>query len=304
MTKREWTQHDIAVPARRSHPAGQQRLHQAKQQADPAIQARLLAVVEAMLPGALDGLNPQQVSEALAYVTFQIGEATELFHNAGRPPGWVLQDPAVFQGLGQASYQNIRSIMALATNRPRLATSLSGCFLDVGTGVGAIALEAAEKCPSLQVVGIDILEPSLALARNNITASPHAAHIEIRAQNVTQLDELAAYTVAWLPVPFLPRPVVEAAVDRVRCRFGSKRSTGGRPLHRADRQSWRGAYSLTGRAQWWRYVGYRRDRAATPCLRLRRCGDLSDPSDDFRDRQPILAGSSRKTPNANHNAPL
>jgi SAM-dependent methyltransferase len=191
------------------------RLHQAKQQADPAIQARLLAAVEAVLPGALNGLNPQQVSEALAYVTFQIGEATDLFHNAERLPGWVLQDPAVLQALGQASRQNIRSIVALAANRPRLAESLGGRFLDVGTGVGAMALEAAEQCPSLQVVGIDIWQPSLALARSNVAASPHSARIEIRAQNVTQLNELAAYTLAWLPVPFLPRPVVEAAVDRL-----------------------------------------------------------------------------------------
>ena len=103
--------------------------------------------MEAVLPGALDGLSQQQISEALAYVTFQIGEATELFHNAGRPPGWVCQDPALLQGLGQASRQNIRSIVALAATRPSLAASLAGRFLDVGTGVGAMALEAAEAMP-------------------------------------------------------------------------------------------------------------------------------------------------------------
>src|SRR6516164_5243172 len=100
------------------------RLHQSQQQADPAVQARLLAAVEAVLPGALNGLNPQQVSEALAYVTFQFGEATDLFHNTCRPPGWVLRDPTVLQALGQASRQNIRSIIALAADRPRLARSL------------------------------------------------------------------------------------------------------------------------------------------------------------------------------------
>jgi hypothetical protein len=121
------------------------RLRQAKPQADPAIQARLLAAVEAVLPGALNGLNPQQVSEALAYVTFQIGEATELFHNADRTPGWVLQDPAVLQALGQASRQNIRSIVALAADRPRLATSLAGRFLDVGTGGGAMPVASGGR---------------------------------------------------------------------------------------------------------------------------------------------------------------
>jgi hypothetical protein len=78
-----------------------------------------------------------------------------------------------------------------------------------------MSARAAEQCPSLQVVGIDIWQPSLALARINVAASPHAARIEIRPKDVTQLDELAAYTLAWLPVPFLPRAVVEAAVDRL-----------------------------------------------------------------------------------------
>jgi hypothetical protein len=53
----------------------------------PILPSRLLAAVEAVLPGALDGLSQQQISEALAYVTFQIGEATDLFHNPDRCPG-------------------------------------------------------------------------------------------------------------------------------------------------------------------------------------------------------------------------
>ena len=168
------------------------RLSQVKQQAHPAVEARLIAAVEAILPGGLDGLDAQQVSDALEYVTFLMGEATELFQTPDRPPGWVLRDPAVLRALGQASRQNVRSIVTLANDRPRLAASLAGRFLDVGTGVGAMAPEAAELCPSLQVVGLDIWEPSLALARANVAASPHAARVEIRAQNVTQLDELAA----------------------------------------------------------------------------------------------------------------
>lgn len=191
------------------------RLRQANEQGHPAVQTRLLAAVEALLPGTLDGLDQQQVSAALAFVTLQFEEAMELLQNPDRPPAWVLRDPAILQAQGQASRQNVRSILALATDRPRLAAALTGRFLDVGTGVGAIALEAAEQCPTLRVVGLDIWEPALALARANIAASPHAARIEIRSQDVTQLDEPAAYTLAWLPAPFLPRPVAEAALDRL-----------------------------------------------------------------------------------------
>jgi hypothetical protein len=47
-------------------------------------------------------------------------EATDLFQNPDRPPGWVLRDPATLQAWGQASRQNIRGIIALAADRPRL----------------------------------------------------------------------------------------------------------------------------------------------------------------------------------------
>jgi len=106
-------------------------------------------------------------------------------------------------------------MIALSADRPRLAAAFTGRFLDVGTGVGAMALEAAERYPSLQVVGLDIWGPSLVLARANVAASQHAARIEIRAQDVTQLDERDAYTLAWLATPFMPRAIAEAALDRL-----------------------------------------------------------------------------------------
>jgi SAM-dependent methyltransferase len=191
------------------------RLRDANVQGHPAVQTQLNAAVEALLPGLLDELDPQQVANALAFVALQFEEAMELFQNPGRPPGWVLRDPAMLQAMGQASRRNFPDILSLAADRPRLAAALAGRFLDVGTGVGAIALEAAERCPALRVVGLDFWEPALALARANIAASPHAARIEIRSQDVTQLDEPAAYTLAWLPAPFLSRPVAEAALDRL-----------------------------------------------------------------------------------------
>jgi len=191
------------------------RLRQANEQSHPAVQASLLGAVDALLPGGLDGLDQQQVSAALALVTLGFEDAMELFQNPARPPAWVIQDPVMLQAQGQASRQNFRKILELASDRPRLAVTLTGRFLDVGTGVGAIALEAVEQCPSLNVVGLDIWEPALAIARANIAASPHASRIEVRSQDVTQLDESAAYSLAWLPAPFLSAPAAEMALDRL-----------------------------------------------------------------------------------------
>jgi Methyltransferase small domain len=172
------------------------RLRQGKIEAHPDVRARLDDVIAALLPEGLDWLDQNQISAALALVNFPMEEARDLFEQPDRPPGWVVSDPAMLQAQGQISRNVVDRMIALAAERPALAAALTGRLLDVGTGVGAIALEAAARCPSLSVVGIDIWEPALALARVNVAASPDAARIEIRAQDVTSLDEVASYTLA------------------------------------------------------------------------------------------------------------
>jgi hypothetical protein len=53
-----------------------------------------------------------------------------------------------------------------AARTPELSSTPQrpGAFLDVGTGVGGLAIEAARVWPALRVVGIDQWEPALALA--------------------------------------------------------------------------------------------------------------------------------------------
>jgi hypothetical protein len=126
------------------------RLRETGREAHPAVQARLREALDAVLPDTIEGMDRQQVSAALALVTFRFEEAMELFHNPDRIPAWTVRDPAMLQAQGQASRQIVRSILELAPDRPKLAAALHGRFLDVGTGVAAIALEAAECCPELQ----------------------------------------------------------------------------------------------------------------------------------------------------------
>jgi precorrin-6B methylase 2 len=181
----------------------------------PDVEAGLGNAISAVLPGTLDSLKPDEISVALNYIVFQIEEARELLQDPTRPPAWRIDDAAVLQSMGDLSRILPRRMLAFAANRPALAKAMTGRFLDVGTGVGAIALEAAARCPTLQVVGLDIWDPALELACANVAASPDAARIEIRKQSITDLNETAAYTVAFLAAPFMDRAVVEAALDRL-----------------------------------------------------------------------------------------
>ncbi|WP_425475994.1 methyltransferase domain-containing protein [Mesorhizobium yinganensis] len=88
--------------------------------------------------------------------------------------------------------------------------------MDVGTGVAGIALEAARTCPNIRVDGIDIWEPALELAKQNVAESPYADRVSVRNLDVSRLDEYDRYSLAWLPTMFLKRPIVEAALDRAR----------------------------------------------------------------------------------------
>ena len=52
--------------------------------------------------------------------------------------------------------------------------------LDVGTGTGRLAIELAKARPDLHVIGVDISEDMLSVARRNATLSDFSARIEFR----------------------------------------------------------------------------------------------------------------------------
>ena len=78
-----------------------------------------------------------------------------------------------------------------------------------------MAIEAAKTCPGVQVVGVDIWEPSLQLAAISVAAEGLQDRITLRRQSVTDIDDEEAFDLIWLPSPFLPREVVESALPRV-----------------------------------------------------------------------------------------
>jgi hypothetical protein len=64
------------------------------------------------------------------------------------------------------------------------------------------------------VVGIDVFDAALAVAREDVAASEVADRIDVRDVSVRNLLESSTFALAWLPQPFIARSDVIVAVAR------------------------------------------------------------------------------------------
>src|ERR1700704_6310930 len=140
---------------------------------DTRVRRGLQEVIRGINPRLLDTVDPTEETITLAFIQAFFRQATDLLENPGRKTGWTYEDPIILQAMGQGSRRIVRAIEELARQRPILRETLEqpGVLLDIGTGVGWLAIEAARTCPALKVVGIDIWEPALAIAQKNCADS-------------------------------------------------------------------------------------------------------------------------------------
>lgn len=182
---------------------------------DPRVRA-LLAAITCELVGDEAEAGPAEVEAVVGMTRTLLAQAAELVADPAREPGWQHRDPQILQGTGRMSMAIAGAIAAgadssLAGLGERFA-SPGGAFLDAGTGAAWLAVAMARRFPALAVTGIDISGTALELARGNVAESGLADRIELRAQDVTLLDEPGAYDAVWLPLPFLPRASVPSAL--------------------------------------------------------------------------------------------
>lgn len=130
--------------------------------------------------------------------------------------GWDLLDDAVLSAQGEASGSAAELFARFVLPQfPDLAERLAlpgARFLDVGTGIGALAIGFAQAFPQVQVTGIDVLPRALELARAGLQGSPVASRVDLRHQDVADLTEDAVYDLAWVPAPFVPQPALTAGI--------------------------------------------------------------------------------------------
>ncbi len=179
------------------------------EEADAVFVSALRSVSAAAGLPDLDGLAPQQQAMALNIIRLYFAQANELLNDPGRPPGWTYTDPLVLEGMGRGSMM-IPPMLAAAPEFERV-TSL----LDVGTGVGWLAIAAANLWPSAKVVGLDVWEPALERARTNVKEAGLDDRITLRNQDVTALEDVDAYDCAWVPTFFLPEDALITALAKI-----------------------------------------------------------------------------------------
>ena len=183
--------------------------------APPEVRHLVGEVAEQVGITGLDGLNPEQCHMALGAVRAFFRQAAELIDAPDRPPGWITDDVTVLQSQGRASMMLATLLQAIAPGLGDLDARLhaaGAAALDLGTGVGWLAVALARAYPQLAVVGVDIAECPLALARENVTAAGVAHRVTLRQQDAARLTDESAFDLVWMPGPFLPGEVVPAVL--------------------------------------------------------------------------------------------
>ena len=142
-------------------------------------------------------------------------QASDVIEHPGRDGSWETFDEPLLQGMGRLSMAITQAFRVAGTVLDGLGERWSAPgarFLDVGTGTGWLSIATARMFPNLEVVGLDVFDAALTLARGNVVAEGLGDRIDLRLQNVIELDEVDAYDIIWLPLPFLPAAVVPDAV--------------------------------------------------------------------------------------------
>jgi predicted O-methyltransferase YrrM len=199
---------------------------------DPSLAEGILDVLVALRLAHRDGqvvvapgLAPLLGSEAkevllaqLRSVDLQSRRLIDGARRGGLTPGWQHTDPELLEAQGRSGKGAIPAMVQAIRQVPELAARLgqpSASFLDVGVGVGVIAIELCRAFPALRVVGLEPAPAPLAQARRNVAAAQLADRIELRQQGVQELQDSEAFDLAYVAQVFIPDGVFEAGLARV-----------------------------------------------------------------------------------------
>lgn len=193
---------------------------------DPA--GRVL-VAYGLFEDAAGGLVPLPVvaqalgARARAYadgIRSTLGQAATAALRGSSGDGWAAFGDDILLAQGRASAMGglitASFIPVLEGLAERFDSSQAAVFLDVGVGVAELACAFCEAVPRSRVVGLDPLPRAIELAKRTVAARGLSDRIELRNHGVEQLDDDAAFDLAWLPLPFIRPAAVAEGLARVR----------------------------------------------------------------------------------------
>jgi SAM-dependent methyltransferase len=209
------------------------RLDELGVEGDADVRVQLDRVVDAL--GArehLEGLDDGERSVVLSFARSYLAQALELVEDPARVGSWSHADPVLLQAQGSASAVVARLIADAGLG------SADARILDVGTGVGGLAVAFATRFPESTIVGIDPWEPALALARERIASAGLDGRVMLLNQTVQEFEDADGFDLVWLPSFFIPERVLDAAIARIHTLmrpnatlvFGTYYVTGDEPL--------------------------------------------------------------------------
>ena len=176
---------------------------------DPDVAAQLDRVLDAI--GASDlcaSLDERERTTVIGHATTWLRQAMELIDDPLRPGGWFYTDPQIIRGQGASSVMVAQLVAGAGLGRP------DARILDIGTGVGALAVAFCRTFPDATVVGIDPWELSLELARQNVAAAGFGSRITFHQTRVEVFEDEDGFDLVWMPVIFLSPAILEEAVHR------------------------------------------------------------------------------------------
>lgn len=185
--------------------------------APPEVDRLVREAAEAAGVGPLDDLSVEQCQMALGAIRAFFRQAADLMDAPDRPCGWITDDATLLQSQGRASAMIAGLIASLAPSMGDLADRLGrpgAAIADLGTGVGWLAIAFARAHPEATVLGVDIAEAPLELARSNVTESGLSDRVALRLGDAANLPEQDAFDLVWVPGPFLSASTVPAVLDR------------------------------------------------------------------------------------------
>jgi SAM-dependent methyltransferase len=187
---------------------------------DPALEAVSQALLEQVGAGGFAAsLTPQEAGMAAAMIRALYLMDAKMLSAVTRGRSWAHPEPEILQAVGNASRMHAQAITrGIVPALPGVAERLgapTARFLDAGVGVAGIAIALAQMWPELKVVGLDVWQPALRLARENVDKAGLSDRIEIREQGVEALPDENSFDVAYLAVVFIPERFARPGITRI-----------------------------------------------------------------------------------------